>query len=213
MRHCGRRLPAIFFNPLQPLIALLLRRDMTKPVIRTAQVKDLASIQSIYAIEVREYTATFEITPPDVEEMTIRWRHIADTGLPYLVAELDGEIVGYAYACSYRSRSAYSHTVEDSVYVARDKHRQGLGRALLTELIHRCQDLGKRQMIAIIGDSSHNASIRLHEKAGFRSVGTLEQVGWKLDRWIDSVIMQRSLVSGSDDQVFNCDVPADSIGR
>ena len=133
MRHCGRRLPAIFFNPLQPLIALLLRRDMTKPVIRTAQVKDLASIQSIYAIEVREYTATFEITPPDVEEMTIRWRHIADTGLPYLVAELDGEIVGYAYACSYRSRSAYSHTVEDSVYVARDKHRQGLGRALLTE--------------------------------------------------------------------------------
>ena len=185
---------------------------MTKPLIRSAQVDDFASIQSIYAIEVREHTATFEITPPDREEMTIRWRHIADMGLPYLVAELDGDIVGYAYVSSYRSRPAYSHTVEDSVYVARDKHRQGLGCALLTELIHQCRDLGKRQMIAIIGDSSHNASICLHEKAGFRHVGTLKQVGWKLDRWIDSVIMQRSLVSEPDDEVFDCDAPADGIG-
>jgi phosphinothricin acetyltransferase len=96
--------------------------------------------------------------------------------------------------------------------VAREKHRQGLGRSLLTELIHRCRDLGKRQMIAIIGDSRHNASIRLHENAGFRHVGTLEQVGWKLDRWIDSVIMQRSLVSEPDDEVFDCDAPADGIG-
>jgi len=186
---------------------------MTKPVIRSAQVRDFSSIQSIYAIEVREHTATFEITPPDMKEMTSRWRHITDTGLPYLVAELDGDVVGYAYASSYRSRPAYSHTVEDSVYVVRDKHRQGLGRALLTELIHQCRDLGKRQMIAIIGDSRHNASIRLHENAGFRHVGTLEQVGWKLDRWIDSVIMQRSLVSGSDDEIFNRDAPADGIGR
>ncbi len=186
---------------------------MTKPVIRSAQVRDFSSIQSIYAIEVREHTATFEITPPDMEEMTIRWRHITDTSLPYLVAELDGDIVGYAYASPYRSRPAYSHTVEDSVYVARDKHRRGLGRALLTELIHRCRDLGKRQMIAIIGDSNHNASIRLHEKAGFRHVGTLEQVGWKLDRWIDSVVMQRSLVSVPDGAVFNRDASADGIGR
>jgi phosphinothricin acetyltransferase len=96
--------------------------------------------------------------------------------------------------------------------VAREKHRQGLGRSLLTELIHHCRDLGKRQMIAIIGDSRHNASIRLHEKAGFRHVGTLEQVGWKLDQWIDSVIMQRSLVSEPDDEVFNRDAPADDIG-
>ena len=185
---------------------------MTKPLIRTAKVKDIVSIQSIYAIEVREHTATFEITPPDIEEMTLRWRHITDMGLPYLVAEFDGDVVGYAYASSYRSRPAYSHTVEDSVYVAREKHRQGLGRRLLTELIHRCRDLGKRQMIAIIGDSRHNASIRLHENAGFRHVGTLEQVGWKLDRWIDSVIMQRSLVSELDDEVFDCDAPADGIG-
>ena len=185
---------------------------MTKPLIRTAKVKDIVSIQSIYAIEVREHTATFEITPPDIEEMTLRWRHITDMGLPYLVAELDGDVVGYAYASSYRSRPAYSHTVEDSVYVAREKHRQGLGRRLLTELIHRCRDLGKRQMIAIIGDSRHNASIRLHENAGFRHVGTLEQVGWKLDQWIDSVIMQRSLVSEPDDEVFDCDAPADGIG-
>ena len=185
---------------------------MTKPLIRTAKVKDIVSIQSIYAIEVREHTATFEITPPDIEEMTLRWRHITDMGLPYLVAELDGDVVGYAYASSYRSRPAYSHTVEDSVYVAREKHRQGLGRRLLTELIHRCRDLGKRQMIAIIGDSRHNASIRLHENAGFRHVGTLEQVGLKLDQWIDSVIMQRSLVSEPDDEVFNRDAPADDIG-
>ena len=185
---------------------------MTKPLIRTAKVDDFASIQSIYAIEVREHTATFEITPPDIEEMTLRWRHITDMGLPYLVAEFDGDVVGYAYASSYRSRPAYSHTVEDSVYVAREKHRQGLGRRLLTELIHRCRDLGKRQMIAIIGDSRHNASIRLHENAGFRHVGTLEQVGWKLDQWIDSVIMQRSLVSEPDDEVFDCDAPADGIG-
>ena len=185
---------------------------MTKPLIRTAKVKDIVSIQSIYAIEVREHTATFEITPPDIEEMTLRWRHITDMGLPYLVAEFDGDVVGYAYASSYRSRPAYSHTVEDSVYVAREKHRQGLGRSLLTELIHCCRDLGKRQMIAIIGDSRHNASIRLHEKAGFRHVGTLEQVGWKLDQWIDSVIMQRSLVSEPDDEVFNRDAPADDIG-
>ena len=185
---------------------------MTKPLIRTAKVKDIVSIQSIYAIEVREHTATFEITPPDIEEMPLRWRHITYMGLPYLFAEFDGDVVGYAYASSYRSRPAYSHTVEDSVYVAREKHRQGLGRRLLTELIHRCRDLGKRQMIAIIGDSRHNASIRLHENAGFRHVGTLEQVGWKLDRWIDSVIMQRSLVSEPDDEVFNRDAPADGIG-
>ena len=185
---------------------------MTKPLIRTAQVKDFVSIQSIYAIEVREHTATFEITPPDIEEMTLRWRHISDMGLPYLVAELDGDVVGYAYASSYRSRPAYSHTVEDSVYVARDKHRQGLGRSLLTDLIRRCRDLGKRQMIAIIGDSRHDASIRLHENAGFRHVGTLKQVGWKLDQWIDSVIMQRSLVSEPDDEVFNRDTPAGGIG-
>ena len=186
---------------------------MTKPLIRSAQVDDFASIQSIYAIEVREHTATFEITPPDMEEMTRRWRHITDMGLPYLVAELDGDVVGYAYASSYRSRPAYSHTVEDSVYVARDNHRQGLGRVLLAELMHRCRDLGKRQMIAIIGDSVHNASIRLHENAGFRHVGTLKQVGWKLDRWIDSVIMQRSLDLGLDEEVFNCNVPTDGTDR
>ena len=186
---------------------------MTQPLLRRAQVNDFGSIQSIYAIEVREHTATFEITPPDIEEMTTRWQHITNIGLPYLVAELDGYVVGYAYASSYRSRPAYSYTVEDSVYVARDKHRQGVGRTLLTELMHQCRDLGKRQMIAIIGDSRHNASIRLHENAGFRHVGTLEQVGWKLDRWIDSVIMQRSLVLGLNDEDATRNAPADSIDR
>ena len=184
---------------------------MTKLLIRGAQAKDFVSIQSIYAIEVQEHTATFEITPPDREEMTTRWRHITDIGLPYLVAELGGEVVGYACASSYRSRPAYRYAVEDSVYVARDKHRQGLGRTLLTELMHQCRNLGKRQMIAIIGDSRHDASIRLHENAGFRHVGTLKQVGWKLDRWIDSVIMQRSLILGLNDEDANRNAPADGI--
>ena len=195
------------------LTAGLPNYDMTKPLIRSAQVKDFVSIQSIYAIEVREHTATFEVTPPDIEEMTTRWQHIADIGLPYLVAELDGDVVGYAYASSYRSRPAYSYTVEDSVYVVRDKHRQGLGRTLLIELMHQCRDLGKRQMIAIIGDSRHDASIRLHEDAGFRHVGTLKQVGWKLDRWIDSVIMQRSLFLGPNDEDSSSDAPTDDIDR
>ena len=186
---------------------------MTKLIIRSAQVKDFVSIQSIYEIEVRQHTATFEITPPDMEEMTTRWRHITDRGLPYLVAELDGDVVGYAYASFYRSRPAYSQTVEDSVYVARNMHRHGVGRTLLTELMHQCRELGKRQMIAIIGDSRHNASIRLHEKVGFQHVGTLKQVGWKLDRWIDSVIMQRSLVLGPDDVVFNRNASADGIDQ
>ena len=186
---------------------------MTKPLIRSAQAKDFVSIQSIYATEVREHTATFEITPPDIEEMTTRWRHVTEIGLPYLVAELDGDVVGYACASPYRSRPAYSYTVEDSVYVARDQHRQGLGCTLLTELMHQCRDLGKRQIIAIIGDSRHDASIRLHENAGFRHVGTLKQVGWKLDRWIDSVIMQRSLVLGLNDEDANRNAPTDGLDR
>ena len=153
---------------------------MTKPLIRTAQVKDFVSIQSIYAIEVREHTATFEITPPDIEEMTLRWRHITDMGLPYLVAELDGDVVGYAYASSYRSRPAYSHTVEDSVYVAREKHRQGLGRSLLTELIHHCRDLGKRQMIAIIDPSAREGRFSTR---GYAGTGGLE--AGSMDRLCD----------------------------
>ena len=170
---------------------------MSAFLIRTALVSDLEAIHAIYAIEVREHTASFELTVPGVEEMESRWRRVAEAGLPYRVVEVDGRVLGYAYAAPYRPRPGYRYTLENSVYIARKVPRRGLGYALLTDLIEQCEALGARQLIAVIGDSEHLASIRLHEKAGFRTVGVLEAVGWKFERWIDSVIMQRSL-AGAD---------------
>jgi phosphinothricin acetyltransferase len=129
--------------------------------------------------------------------MTMRWVDVHRLGLPYLVAELRGEVVGYAYAAAYRPRPAYRHTIEDSVYVASKHHRAGIGRALLAELIARCEVGPWRQMIAVIGDSANTGSIALHHRFGFRHVGTLENVGFKHGRWLDSVLMQRSLGQGA----------------
>jgi phosphinothricin acetyltransferase len=157
----------------------------------------LAQVREIYALEVREGTASFELEPPSLTEMTARFAAIEAAGLPYLVAALDGRVAGYAYAAPYRPRPAYRHTVEDSVYVARWARRQGIGRALLHALIERATTQGMRQMVAIIGDSAHAASIELHARAGFRLVGTLENVGWKFGRWLDTVIMQRPLGPGA----------------
>ncbi len=171
--------------------------DMSEFLIRSAEVGDLEAIRSIYAIEVLEHSASFEITVPGVEEMKTRWLGVTEAGLPYRVVEVDGLVSGYAYATPYRPRPGYRYTLENSVYVARPLQRQGLGYALLTDLIGRCVAVGARQLVAVIGDSEHLASIRLHEKAGFRTVGVLEAVGWKFERWIDSVIMQRSL-TGAD---------------
>jgi L-amino acid N-acyltransferase YncA len=167
------------------------------PPVRRCTREDLPEVREIYALEVREGTASFELEPPSLAEMTARFAAIDAAGLPYLVMELDGRIAGYAYASPYRPRPAYRHTVEDSVYVARFARCQGVGRALLDAVIERATAVGMRQMVAIVGDSAHLASIELHRRAGFRVVGTLENVGWKFGRWLDTVIMQRDLGAGA----------------
>lgn len=170
---------------------------MSAAVLRPAVADDLAAIQRIYAHHVMTGSASFEETPPDLPEMIRRWRAIADAGLPYLVAEQAGEILGYAYAGPYRPRSAYRFSVEDSIYLAPAAQGQGLGKALLTRLITDCEALGKRQMIAVIGDSANLPSVNLHRALGFRPTGTFEAIGFKFGRWVDSVLMQRALGPGS----------------
>jgi L-amino acid N-acyltransferase YncA len=168
-----------------------------QPAVRRCTRADLPEVCAIYALEVREGTASFELEPPSLTEITARFAAIEGAGLPYLVAERDRRIAGYAYASPYRPRPAYRYTVEDSVYVARWARRQGVGQALLEAVIERASGLGMRQMVAIIGDSAHRASIELHARAGFHAVGTLENVGWKFGRWLDTVIMQRALGPGA----------------
>lgn len=156
------------------------------------------AIQRIYAHHVLHGLASFEETPPDETELTRRWRSIADAGLPYLCAvdEATSAMLGYAYAAPYRPRSAYRFAVEDSVYVVPDAAGRGIGRTLLRSLIAICAELGKRQMIAVIGDSGNEASIGLHRACGFDLVGTFAAIGFKHGRWVDSVLMQRSLGPG-----------------
>ena len=166
------------------------------PLIRAATVADLAQITAIYGHHVLHGLASFETAPPDAGEMARRFAAIRELGLPYLVAELGGEIAGYAYAAVYRARAAYRYTVEDSVYVAKDYAGRGVGSALMPALIEGCAAAGRRQIIAVIGDSANRASIRLHEKFGFQRVGLLPAVGYKFSRWVDSVLMQREIGAG-----------------
>jgi L-amino acid N-acyltransferase YncA len=169
--------------------------------IRPVRPTDITAITHIYAHAVRHGTASFELDPPDTNEMARRLNALSAGGFPYLVAEaesgMEGEILGYAYAGPYRARPAYRFTVEDSVYIARHAQRQGLGRLLLERLIVEAEAGGYRQMIAVIGDSAQHASIALHAALGFRMIGTFEAVGWKFDRWLDSVLMQRPLGEGA----------------
>ncbi|MDX1512992.1 MAG: GNAT family N-acetyltransferase [Gammaproteobacteria bacterium] len=168
--------------------------------VRPAEPGDMDEIQAIYAVEVLDGTASFELEPPSVDAMEQRRLALVDGGFPYLVAENGSSVVlGYAYAGPYRPRPAYRYTVENSVYVARSARRRGVARRLLSALIEACESRGYRQMVAVIGDSGHAASIRLHEQAGFRHVGTLERVGFKFERWLDTVIMQRVLGTPSGD--------------
>ncbi|MGH6914999.1 MAG: GNAT family N-acetyltransferase [Geminicoccales bacterium] len=166
-------------------------------MIRECRRSDLETVRQLYALEVLEGTASFEIAPPDLAEMTARWQAVRDAGLPYLVAELDGQLAGFAYAGRYRPRPGYRYTCEDSVYVARWARQRGVGGALLDAVIAGASAQGMRQMIAIIGDSAHAASIALHQRAGFRTVGVLKNVGFKFERWLDTVIMQRALGDGA----------------
>lgn len=164
--------------------------------IRDAADGDMPSVHAIYAHHVLHGLASFEEVPPPVDELRSRRANVLALGLPYLVAVSEGEIAGYAYAGTYRTRSAYRYTVEDSVYLAPDAGRRGIGTALLRALIDRCEAGPWRQMLAVIGDSANHASIRLHQRLGFTVVGTLPSVGYKFGRWVDSVLMQRALGPG-----------------
>ena len=161
--------------------------------LREAAEDDLAAIHRIYSGHVRHGTGSFEERAPDLAEMVERWRVILARRLPYLVADAGDRIVGFAYAAPFRPRSAYRFTVEDSIYIHPDAVGQGLGRMLLGDLIVRCEALGFRQMVAVIGDSRNQRSIRLHEALGFHRAGTFTSVGFKFGRWLDAVFMQRAL--------------------
>jgi L-amino acid N-acyltransferase YncA len=170
---------------------------MTNVVLRTAKPGDIAEITRIYAHAVRHGTASFELEAPDVAEMARRYYGLAERGYPYLVAQSAGELLGYAYVGPYRARPAYRWTVENSIYVAPEAHRRGVGTALLRRLIEMSEAKGYRQMIAVIGDSANLASIELHRALGFHMVGTLAHTGFKFGRWLDTVLMQRSLGPGA----------------
>jgi L-amino acid N-acyltransferase YncA len=165
--------------------------------LRAALPRDIPAIADIYAHAVLHGTASFEVEPPDAEEMARRQERLLLAGYPYLVAASGHEVLGFAYAGPYRTRPAYAHTVESSVYVRPDRQRRGIGLALLQRLVQEAQRRGFRQMIAVIGDSANQGSIRLHERLGFVPAGTLRAVGWKHDRWLDTVLMQRALGPGA----------------
>jgi L-amino acid N-acyltransferase YncA len=166
--------------------------------IRPAAAADLPAIAAIYADAVLTGTATFELIPPDLAEMTRRYETLTGSGFPYMVAVLDGAVAGYAYAGPYRPRPAYRFTVENSVYLAPATQRRGVGTALLQRLIDACTRRGFRQMIAVIGDSANAGSIGVHVKTGFTMIGTHPAVGFKFGRWLDTVMMQRALGEGAD---------------
>jgi L-amino acid N-acyltransferase YncA len=169
---------------------------MTELIVRGAQPADIPDITRIYAHAVEFGTATFEITPPDEAEMARRQQALLADGYPYLVAERDRMIAGYAYVGPYRARPAYRWSVEDSIYVAPEFYRRRIGSTLLERLIAEADRRGYRQMIAVIGDSAQTASIAVHAKAGFTHIGTLRSVGFKHGRWLDTVLMQRALGRG-----------------
>jgi L-amino acid N-acyltransferase YncA len=169
---------------------------MSAAEIRPAVTADLSAITGIYGHAVRYGTATFELIPPDLAEMTRRFAALTDGGYPYLVALLEGQVVGYAYAGAYRPRPAYRFTVENSVYLQPASHRRGIGLQLLQRLIAESETRGYRQMIAVIGDSANAGSIGVHSRTGFRLIGTHPDVGFKFGRWLDTVMMQRALGDG-----------------
>jgi phosphinothricin acetyltransferase len=169
---------------------------MTIP-IRPAEPHDIPAITRIYAHAVQHGTASFELEAPDEKEMGRRYHALREGRFPYLVGELDGAVAGYAYAGPYRARPAYRFTVEDSVYIDPTMHRRGVGRALLERLLVEAEKEGFRQMLAVIGDSNQAPSIALHQALGFRMVGTFEAVGYKFGRWLDSVLMQKTLGKGA----------------
>lgn len=170
---------------------------MSNISIRPARPSDIPAITRIYAHAVKQGTASFELEAPDETEMTGRMKAILDGGFPYIVAEIGGMVAGYAYASFYRTRPAYRFTVENSVYVAPDSHRRGVGKVLLQKLIEECTARGFRLMVAVIGDSKQAASIGVHKACGFTHDGIIPNIGYKFGRWLDTVLMHLPLGEGA----------------
>jgi L-amino acid N-acyltransferase YncA len=164
--------------------------------VRDATGADAPAIAAIYAHHVRTGLASFETEPPDDAEMRARIEAVRAKGFPYLACEIGGRLAGFAYASLYRARPAYRYALEDSVYVHPEAAGQGAGRALLSALVERCEAIGCRQLVAVIGDSGNEASIGLHSALGFEKVGILRSIGYKHGRWVDSVLMQRRIGAG-----------------
>jgi L-amino acid N-acyltransferase YncA len=165
-------------------------------LIRNVTDRDLPSVQTIYAHWVTTGTASFELEAPSVDEIARRRADVVAKGLPYIVAEESGAVIGYAYANWFRPRPAYRFCVENSIYVHPEARRGGVARLLMAELVTRCEQAGARQMVAVIGDSANAPSIALHAAMGFAHVGIIRSTGWKFDRWLDTVLMQRTLGVG-----------------
>jgi L-amino acid N-acyltransferase YncA len=165
-------------------------------IIRPATGADAAALAAIYGHHVAHGLGTFEEVQPTADEMAGRLAAVVGRGLPYLVAEIDGDVAGFAYAGPFRTRAAYRYTVEDSVYIAPQLMGQGVGKALLTAIIVQCEALGLRQMVALIGDSGNAGSIGVHRSCGFTHVGVFTGLGYKAGRWVDVMMMQRALNAG-----------------
>ena len=165
-------------------------------LIRPSQDADLPAITAIYAHHVLHGTGTFETTPPTEADMASRRSDVLGKGLPWLVAEVDGAVVGFAYGNWFKPRAAYRYSVEDSIYLAPHQQGKGLGRALMAELLAQLERAGVRRVMAVIGDSANAGSVGLHRALGFEPVGTVPSCGWKFNRWLDIVLMQRALGAG-----------------
>lgn len=170
---------------------------MSSPTIRPATVSDMASIREIYAYYVTDTVITYEETVPDVEEMTRRFHAIQKLGMPYLVAEQDGGVKGYCYGGAFRERIAYRYCVEHAIYLSKDAKGHGIGSLLMGQLLKDLEAAGIRQVIAVIGDLTNHASVALHSKFGFEKIGVLPASGYKFNRWIDTILMQRALGDGA----------------
>ncbi|HNW01028.1 MAG TPA: N-acetyltransferase family protein [Burkholderiaceae bacterium] len=165
-------------------------------MIRPSRDEDIAAITAIYAHHVLNGTGTFEIDPPSVADMTSRRADVLSKGLPYIVAEEAGQVIGYAYCTWFKPRPAYRFSAEDSIYLAPGVHGKGIGRALLAELAAQAERVGIRKLIAVIGDSSNAGSVGVHRSLGFEHVGILKSCGWKFDQWLDVVLMEKALGQG-----------------
>lgn len=179
-------------QPVPPIGPVAPERVQVRPALEA----DVSAVRAIYAHHVLTGTGTFEEDAPDEDEMRARFRTVTARGLPYLVAETAGGVLGFAYAAPFRPRSAYRFTVENSVYVHPAAVGRGIGRRLLAELVEHCAAQGYQEMVAVIGDAGNDRSIALHAALGFQPAGTLQRVGHKFGRWLDVIFMQRPLATG-----------------